>query len=429
MTAWPRPRRRPSRRSACRAPGSRAVRPSGATPTQLMPGAAGHAPRPTACRPPRRAAPRTCRWPPPRGLRPAAREQRRRQLRLLLGQVGAGQAARRYAWRRRPASVDAGLPARPPGSARRAVARRRRRRAARGDAPGPRSAASSVPSAADEGHVGLAVAAVDREHGGLAVSQPASGCRHAAVRPRTGTARSPRSAGRPSASARSYCPTSGCASSADSHPVAGRRAARRRPRAPRTPTRARPARAAAARSGAAGTGTGAAAADHRGHLDHRLVGEERQRAVVAHVDDLHVPAVAEQRREQRDRGLGVERAAPLRRAAPACCRAPGRRTSAAARARSPRPPPPVSAAPAARRPPRRARRSSAGSTRARRQDSDSSGEGSPMRPAISSPCPASSSGSLSLPSTSTARSQVRWFRPDVVKRHRLRASTPSSDAK
>lgn len=59
-------------------------------------------------------------------------------------------------------------------------------------------------------------------------------------------------------------------------------------------------------------GNRAVAADPGRRLDHRVVVEERQRAVVAQVDHLDVLAVAEQRRQQRDRGLRVERAAPVR---------------------------------------------------------------------------------------------------------------------
>ena len=45
-------------------------------------------------------------------------------------------------------------------------------------------------------------------------------------------------------------------------------------------------------SGATGTGLRPARADHRGHLDDRVVGQERQRAPVAQVHHLDVPGAA-----------------------------------------------------------------------------------------------------------------------------------------
>ena len=52
-------------------------------------------------------------------------------------------------------------------------------------------------------------------------------------------------------------------------------------------------------------------ADHRRHLDHRVVGQERQRAPVVQVHHLDVPGAEGERGEQRDRRLGVERPAAL----------------------------------------------------------------------------------------------------------------------
>ncbi len=132
-----------------------------------------------------------------------------------------------------------------------------------------------------------------------------------AVTPRPGTAAFSAISRSAIFSARSYCPISGCASSAAA-------------------TRDRPPRSAASTasssyadtcatsprisggSGAAGTGAGPLGPDHRGHLDDRLV-----RAGSRSVPSLRTlttwtsPASREQRREQRDGRLGVERAAPL----------------------------------------------------------------------------------------------------------------------
>ena len=56
---------------------------------------------------------------------------------------------------------------------------------------------------------------------------------------------------------------------------------------------------------------GAPPPDPRRHLDDVVIGKPDQRAAVAHIDYLHLAAVGEQRCDERDRRLAVERAASL----------------------------------------------------------------------------------------------------------------------
>ena len=290
-----------------------------------------------------------------------------------------------------------------------------RRGSRRHRAPAP----STRPVRRDHRDVGLAVARVDGQHAGAPRPRPS--------RPRRGARGCARSAGRSGRRrGRPGRPAGG--------PAAPRRPGRRPPcsaassaRCSYAVTCARPARRTAGPAARPAAASAPVRADRRRHLDDRVVGQERQRAVVADVDHLDVRRRSpQQRRRQVHGGLGVERAAALAPAAPASRRAPGRRTSPAARCS-------IAATSAARdgcvaqlaRPPRRGRRSSAGSTTGPRRGGRSRpGGSSQVARRSSSPCSASSSGSTSLAvgPQATARSQVRWLSPTwsswtVVGRH------------
>ena len=69
-----------------------------------------------------------------------------------------------------------------------------------------------------------------------------------------------------------------------------------------------------ARSGSTGRsvcGSRASPVDPCRHLDHRLIGKEGQRAVIAQIDHLHITAIGDQRRHQIHRSLGVVGTATL----------------------------------------------------------------------------------------------------------------------
>ena len=261
-TSWPPPQSPVIVPSA----GKRACRPSGATPTQLMP-----APHTTATPQPRSVPARriaNVSLLDRRARRPAARLDRRLQGSLLDRQVGAGEqdvadlgdrllgrrgraasasASRSSSTRRQPVEPDVVRRAQRP--ARDAPAARRRRARARGRS---------------------------------------SSCR----RRRPG--RSERSRSRPASRAEQaveqrldlpHCPTSGCASSAlravagRRRPPPPRRAARRRRRAATRPS-------SSGASGALRQRHGAVRAHARRDLDDVVVGEPGERAAVAHVDDV-----------------------------------------------------------------------------------------------------------------------------------------------
>ena len=155
-------------------------------------------------------------------------------------------------------------------------------------------------------------------------------------------------------------------------------------------------------------------------------GEEAEGAAVAHVDHLHV---ARCRRAATRAARPPPRSRTRRRAcraAPAWCRAPGRRTSAAARPRSPRPRRPGFPPSAAPPPPRHARSSNAGNTKAQNHRHPERMRATPHAPRSPRRWPASSSGSRSSPSTRTARSQVRWLSP-TWSSDTDSGATPSSD--
>ena len=196
---------------------------------------------------------------------------------------------------------------RPPGPARRAGAWHRRRRSSSCDAPGPRRAASTVPSQPMRAtSVLLLPPSIASTAAWPSANLPPS-CRSC---PGQEPLRSPRSAGRPS-SPRGRTARSAGARAARTPPAAGRRAAPRPPRAPRTPTCARPARAAAA--GAARRAP-APARPSRSTAGTSMTASSARKPKVPSLRTLTTctsPGVAEQRREQRDRRLRVERAAPL----------------------------------------------------------------------------------------------------------------------
>ena len=375
----------------------------GSTPTQLMP-----APQTTAT-PRGSATPARSRakvsLPTSHVARPARAGERRRAARSsstgrsASGQVGgdvvapAGPPAARSSARRatgRPSASSAAADARPLCGAK--PGRRARCRAPRRPAP---TRATSVlllpPSTASDavGHV---------------------------ARPRAGTRGCARAAGRSGSLGRVVLADQRVGEQRVGRPGRGRRAARPRARGPRTPVTCA---ISPAYSGSSGADRQRRGARRRStvarHLDHRVVGQERQRAVVADVHHLDVAgAVAEQRRRPgrpRPPSSTRRRAAP---AAPACRRASGRRTcSSSSRLDLRRPRRPATALARCSRHhlvvrvevAQVVRRDDAAGGRAR------SG-GSSRSAAISSPCSASSSGStVARRPTQTARSQVRWLSP------------------
>ena len=163
--------------------------------------------------------------------------------------------------------------------------------------PGPRLSPSSVPSHADQGDVGLAVAAVDGEHRGGHDS-------HAQV-VAVGVEQQVGQPGRDVVLADQRVREQGAV-----HAVAPavdrgverellvRRHVRDQSGEQRVERLDR-------------LGGHPCAADPGGHLDHALSSRNGRRAVVAEVDHLHVAAVGHQRGDQVDRGLGVVGAAAL----------------------------------------------------------------------------------------------------------------------
>ena len=222
-----------------------------------------------------------------------------------------------------------------------------------------------------------------------------------------------------SVSAMSYWPTSGCASRAADDPVA--------PAVPGGVERELLVRrdvgdqAGVQRLERASTGRGTRPDDRHvaRHLDHGVVGEERQRPVVAHVGHVHAGVLRRRpaaRRSGLDCRLGVVGAAALlEQLGLGVQRRVGvhleqvvldaqHLLGARARAR------------AARAPPRRGRRSSAGSTTAPRRARRAATAAARAVRRASSPCCARRSGSTSRPSTTTRRIQVRWLSPTWSRR-------------
>ncbi len=233
--SWPPPPQSPLISPRAR---NRVVSPPGATPTQLIP-----APQTT---PTPQCAPESSR--PARStanvslttdtvVRPALTRDQLAQLGFLVGQVGARQAGRRVRGDR-PVRRHA----RPRGRGPDQIGQHR-------DHPVPADALMIGPAAADRGkhaavggderHIGLAVAAVDRQNRG--------GLRHRFAQGRNAAF----SASRRSVSfwARSYWPDDRVREQRLGHPVAAAvHSGRRRP-VPRTPTRARSARSSAGPAG------------------------------------------------------------------------------------------------------------------------------------------------------------------------------------
>ena len=267
-----------------------------------------------------------------RGQRPAPASQRRRELLLLFGQVGAGQAAR-------DVPGDQPLGSHCPACAAASVDDLAEYSHGAIDAvvflvrAGPADRGEQRAVRGDERDVGLAVPAVDGQHRGARTAHASQGS-VSCLRPRTGIARSRRCSRSVIASASDVLPDQRVREQRRGHPVpaAAQRGVEREFLVGR---HVRDEAAQQRRQRRGRRGNRAAAADPRRRLDHRVVVEERQRPVVAHVDHLDVlgrrraaTTAARPRPPSRTR----RPAAP---AAPACGRAPGRRTSAAAPARSP----------------------------------------------------------------------------------------------
>ena len=182
-------------------------------------------------------------------------------------------------------------------------------------------------------------------------------------------------------------------------------------------------------SGAVGTAAAPLASTSAGHLDDRVVRQERQRAVVADVDRVQAAVVAAQRGDQADGGLRVERAAALRRAAPAWCRRSGRRTCRSSSASisataSPR----VLAPELLARRPRRGRRSSAGSTTGRSRSVASSSAAVSTSSAMLARCVGEQLGQPVDAVDVRGALPGQVVEPDVVEDHRRAAATPSMPA-
>ncbi len=402
-------RRRPSRRRSRPKERNRASRPSGARPRQLIP-----VPQTTAIAP---------------AAVGAGAQQR-------LGVVADDElvAPAQPLERRRAAR-----PAPPGRRSRQAAAARWRRAAARRDRvpPAPRAvveqALEHLDAAVDSEIVELAAAAA---HVGAAALRSASSSARSVLTPPPSTARTSPSRRRsrhrlvgrsrapvapaaPSPASRSSSSVVGQSVLADQrvgeqrHARAGRGRARRRPtpRSARRRRRAGPGRAARARAGAAPRGTAPSRPIRAGTSTTSSSARPASVRAVADVDDLDVAGVADQRADQLDRGLAVERAAALleqrrllgERRVAVEVEQPALDLHHRLRARRLDPPAP--------RRPRARRRSSAGSRTGSRPVARAA------RAAARSPRPARrrsrsmTSGSTSRPSTHTARIQVRWLRP------------------
>ena len=213
----------------------------------------------------------------------------------------------------------------------------------------------------------------------------------------------------------SSCPISGCVSSALRADDAVARRPRPRPRAARTRRRAGRGRAAPVPAAPAAAAAAPSRVDARRHLDDVVVGQPGERAVVAHVDDVHGAVAGDERARRARPPPRCRTRRRAARAAPASRSAPGRGTARAARARSRRP----SARAAS---PTRCSASTrvvrvevvqvvgrdraelveqrAAAARARRR---ARRRARPAAPAA-----------RRAPSSRTARIQVRWLRPDLV---------------
>ena len=341
--------------------GKRAWRPSGATPTQLMPCAAddGDAPAAARCR---RGGRRRCRC-----RRRCRRAQPRRRGLLVRAlhldrEVDAGDEA---AARRRP-------PARLPP--RRAPARRARR---------SRSMAGLEPDVVRASCRAAREARAARRPRGRARGRSSSppSAASAILTPPPPAGAATRRARPP---ARSW-PISGCASSA-SRTVRGSRVTAasavkplvggdvldepeqlRRERRLRQRLRPRLRHA-------------------RRHLDDVVVGEPGERARVAQVDLVDGAVAGEERRDEPNAPPRCRRRRRAARAAPASRSAPGRGTAPAAAPRSSRPSARAARRRAARRARGRARRSSGGSRTAPRRAPRAARSGEPACSASASPC-------------------------------------------